>query len=109
MRQALWIGTDATTAAARDLTLLTEPERFGAIRYEALIALVDGCPVGFVEVSLRDDVAGFAEQTVGYVEGVFVEMEHRRDGIGLTLLGAATAWTRAAGAARLVSDVIGDN
>ncbi len=109
MRQALWMGTDATTAAARDLTLFTDPERFGAIRYEALIALIAGQPAGFVEVSLRDDVAGFPEQTVGYVEGVFVEMAHRGSGVGRTLLAAAEAWTKSAGADRLVSDVAGHN
>ena len=109
MRQALWMGTDATTGAARDLTLFIEPERFGAIRYEALIALSDGRPVGFVEVSLRDDVAGFPDQTVGYIEGIFVEIGHRGSGIGRTLIAAAEAWTRAAGADRLVSDVVGDN
>lgn len=109
MRQALWMGTDATTAAARDLTLFTEPERFGAIRYEALIALTGGRPVGFLEVSLRDDIEGFAGHTVGYVEGVFVEIKHRVGGVGRTLIGAAEAWTRAAGAGELVSDVTGDN
>jgi len=109
MRQALWMGTDATTRAAWDGTLFTEPERFGAIRYEALVALVDGVCVGFLEVSLRDDVAAFEDQTVGYVEGVFVEIAHRRLGLGWLLLDAAAEWTRSTGATELVSDVIGDN
>jgi len=109
MRQALWMGTDATTRAAEDMTLFTEPERFGAIRYEALVALVDGQCAGFVEVSLRDDVDGFPEQTVGYVEGIFVEMKFRRGGIGETLLSAAEAWTRATGATDLVSEMLVDN
>lgn len=109
MRQALWMGTDSTTAAARDLTLFIEPERFGAIRYEALVALVGGRPVGFVEVSLRDNVDGLADHTVGYVEGIFVEIAHRGTGIGRTLLGAAAAWTQSAGANELACDVTGDN
>jgi len=109
MRQALWMGTDATTRAAWDGTLFTEPERFGAIRYEALVALVDDACVGFVEVSLRDDVTGFADRTVGYVEGVFVEIAHRRHGLGRLLLDAAAEWTRTTGATELVSDVVGDN
>ena len=109
MRQALWMGTDATTRAAEDMTLFTEPERFGAIRYEALVAVVDGRCAGFVEVSLRDDVEGFPEQTVGYVEGIFVEMKFRRGGVGQTLLAAAEAWTRGSGATELVSEMLADN
>ena len=109
MRQALWMGTDATTRAAWDGTLFTEPERFGAIRYEALVALVGGACVGFVEVSLRDDVGAFKDQTVGYVEGVFVEIAYRRHGLGRLLVDAAAEWTRSTGATELVSDIIGDN
>jgi aminoglycoside 6'-N-acetyltransferase I len=109
MRQALWMGTDATTRAAEDMTLFIEPERFGAIRYEALVALVDGRCAGFIEVSLRDDVDSFPEQTVGYVEGIFVEMRFRRGGIGETLLSAAEAWIRATGATELVSEMLVDN
>ncbi len=109
MRQALWMGTDATTRAAEEMTLFTEPERFGAIRYEALVALVDGQCAGFVEISLRDDVEGFPERTVGYIEGIFVEMKFRRGGVGQTLLGAAEAWTRSSGATELVSEMLTDN
>jgi GNAT superfamily N-acetyltransferase len=109
MRQALWMGTDSTTRGAQDLTLFIEPERFGAIRYEALVALVGERPVGFVEVSLRDDLEAFGRVPVGYVEGIFVEIGDRGIGVGRTLLGAAEAWTRSAGASELVSDVIGDN
>jgi GNAT superfamily N-acetyltransferase len=109
MRQALWMGTDATTRAAEDMTLFTEPERFGAVRYEALVAVVDGRCVGFVEVSLRDDVDGFPEQVVGYIEGIFVEMKFRRGGVGETLISAAEAWTRASGAAELISEMLIDN
>lgn len=109
MRQALWMGTDATTRAAEDMTLFIEPERFGAVRYEALVALVEERCVGFVEVSLRDDVDGFPEQIVSYVEGIFVEMRFRRGGVGKILLSAAEAWTRAAGATELVAEMLIDN
>ena len=109
MRQALWMGTDATTFAARDGTLFTEPERYGAIRYEALVALIGGRAVGFIEVSLRDDIEGFADQTVAYVEGVFVEIAHRGTGLGSLLIAAALDWMRSTGAVDLVSDVTGEN
>lgn len=109
MRQALWMGTDATTRAAEDGTLFSEPERFGAIRYETLVAVVAGCCVGFVEVSLRDNVSGVPDQTVGYIEGIFVERAYRGVGVGRTLIDAAEAWMRSTGASQLVSDVLGDN
>ncbi|HEX9464045.1 MAG TPA: GNAT family N-acetyltransferase [Alphaproteobacteria bacterium] len=109
MRQALWMGTDATTFAARDGTLFTEPERFGAIRYDAMVVLIDAYPIGFVEVSLRDDIAACGPKPVGYIEGIFVEIAHRRGGLGRILVDAALEWTRSTGATYLVSDVAGDN
>jgi GNAT superfamily N-acetyltransferase len=108
MRQALWMGTDATTHAARDGTLFTEPERFGALRYEVIVVLIDGRPVGFAEVSLRDDLKR-GEPPAGYVEGIFVEIAHRRYGLGRILIDAALEWTRSTGATELLSDVTGDN
>ena len=108
LRQALWMGTDATTTAARDGTLFTEPERFGALRYDVMVVLVGGRPVGFAEVSLRDDLKR-DEPPVGYIEGIFVEMTHRGGGLGRVLIDAALEWTRSAGAGELFSDVTGDN
>lgn len=109
LRQALWMGSDATTRAAADGTLLSEPQRFGALVYGVLLALVDGRAIGFVEVSLRDDVEEFGGRPVGYVEGVYVEPRHQRRGLGRALIDAAAAWTRAQGAGTLASDVMPGN
>ena len=109
LRQALWMGSDATTLAAEAGTLLSEPQRFGALFYHVLLALDGERAVGFVEVSLRDDVDGFGGRVVGYVEGVYVEPRHQRRGLGRALLDAATQWTRERGAPELTSDVLPDN
>jgi len=109
LRQALWLGSDATTLAAEAGTLLSEPQRFGALRYDVLLAVEGGQPVGFVEVSLRDDLQALAGRTVGYVEGVYVSPAHQRRGLGRALIEAAIAWTRAQGARELASDILPDN
>ena len=100
LRQALWLGSDATTLAAEAGTLLTDPQRFGALRYAVLLAVDGERPTGFVEVSLRDDLPAFAGRTVGYVEGVYVAPPHRRRGLGQALIEAAAGWARAAGRRR---------
>lgn len=109
LRQALWMGSDATTLAAEAGTLLSEPRRFGALRYGVLLAIEDGRAVGFVEVSLRDDIEGFPGHPVGYVEGVYVEPKGQRHGLGRALLEEAARWTKTHGAAHLASDVLPDN
>lgn len=109
LRQALWLGSDATTLAAEDGTLLAQPQRFGALVYAVLLAFDGDRPVGFVEVSLRNDMEGFGDDKVGYVEGVYVAPPHQRRGLGRALVDAAAAWTREQGSAALVSDVLVGN
>lgn len=109
LRQALWMGTDATTLAAESGRLLEEPERFGARAYAALLAWAQGRAVGFVEVSLRDDVPTFEGRLVGYVEGVYVAPVRQGSGLGRALILAAEGWVLERGAAELASDVLPDN
>jgi aminoglycoside 6'-N-acetyltransferase I len=109
LRQALWMGSDATTLAAEAGTLLTEPERFGALLYAVLLAVDGERPVGFVEVSLRDDLEAFGEHKVGYIEGIYVAPSHQHRGLGRALIEAAATWTRTQGAVELVSDVLVGN
>jgi aminoglycoside 6'-N-acetyltransferase I len=109
LRQALWMGSDATTLAAEAGTLLSDPERFGALVYAVLLAFDGERAIGFVEVSLRDDVAALAGHKAGYIEGVYVAPSHERRGLGRALIEAAAAWTQAHGATELTSDVLPDN
>lgn len=109
LRQALWLGSDATTLAAEAGTLLSEPERFGARAYGVLLAWAGDQAIGFIEISLRDDLAAFGGRPVGYVEGVYVAPAHQGRGLGRALIRAAEDWTRQRGAADLASDVLPDN
>src|SRR5262249_12738619 len=109
MRQALWMGTDTTTQAAKAGTLLTDPEKFGVSVYDVLVAVVGLRAVGFAELSLRDDLETFGKRLVAYVEGVFVEPDWRGQGIGLALLQAAGEWAKVKSVSELVSDVLAEN
>lgn len=109
LRQALWMGSDATTKAAEDGTLLGDPQRFGALRYAVLLAFEGGRAVGFVEISLRDDLPARTGQKVGYVEGIYVAPTSQRRGLARALITAATAWTREQHADELTAEVMPDN
>lgn len=51
------------------------------------IALSDGVIVGFAQCSLRYDyVEGTSSSPVGYLEGIFVKSEHRKQGYAGQLL-----------------------
>jgi aminoglycoside 6'-N-acetyltransferase I len=71
---------------------------------------VAGKVVGFVEVGLRSHADGCdPKRPVGFLEGWYVEPEHRRRGIGRALLGAAEDWARSQGCAEMASDTWVDN
>lgn len=66
--------------------------------------------VGFLEVSIRPFVEDCLTDHVGYLEGWFVEEEHRRKGIGTDLVKAAEYWARENGCSEMASDAeIGNN
>ena len=109
LRQALWMGSDETTKAAEDGTLLRDPRRFGALRYAVLLAFEGERAVGFVEVSLRDDLPSRSGRKVGYVEGIYVAPTSQRRGLARALIEAAAAFVRHEGADELTTEVMPDN
>ena len=76
----------------------------GRRREAAFVALVDGKPAGFCEVSLREYANGAQHSPVGFLEGWFVATAFRRQGVGRALVAAAEHWTLARGARELCSD-----
>ena len=75
-----------------------------------LVAEAEGRVVGFVEVGLRshaDDCD--PSRPVGFIEGWYVEPEHRRRGVGGALIRAAEAWARSQGCTEMASDAHVDN
>ena len=59
------------------------------------IKQADNMPVGFAQCSLRIDyVEGTQSSPVGYLEGIFVQPEHRNKGFAKELLLACEKWAK---------------
>ena len=101
MRAALW--PDAADDHGRDIAQYFAGRRSNPA--EVLVAcLGSGTPIGFVELSIRAYAAGCSTDRVAFVEGWFVDAEHRRQGIGAFLIAAAEEWGRASHCTELASD-----
>ncbi len=64
----------------------------------------DGRLVAFLEASIRPFVEDCESDHVGYLEGWFVEEDHRQKGIGRKLVAAAENWARKKGCSEMASD-----
>ncbi len=64
---------------------------------------------GFLEASIRHHVEDCETEDVGYLEGWFVDSDHRRQGIGAKLVAAAESWAREHGCTEMASDAEIDN
>ena len=66
--------------------------------------------VAFISLSLRHDyVEGTDSSPVGYIEGIFVEQNYRRNGIAKELVDFAKNWSVANGCVELASDCLLEN
>jgi len=69
------------------------------------ISLVDNCCVGFIQVSIRYDyVEGSNSSPVGYIEGIFIEENHRNKGISKELVRQGEEWSKSLGCSEIASD-----
>jgi len=64
----------------------------------------DGKLAGFLEASIRPFVEDCESENVGYLEGWYVDPEHRRRGLGRKLVSAAESWARSRGCTEMASD-----
>ena len=69
----------------------------------------DDKPVGFAEVSIRDYANGCTEQPVPFLEGIWVDPDHQRHGIGRLMVDAIIAEMQNRGFRELCSDILEDN
>ena len=70
----------------------------------------DGRAGGFMELSLRSAAEGcWRHSPVGYVEGIWVDDDLRRQGVGSLLVHEAERWAKAHGCWDLASDAKLDN
>ena len=69
------------------------------------IKYVDCAPVGFAQCSLRSDyVEGTESSPVGYLEGIFLKADFRKNGFARQLLSACESWAREQGCREFASD-----
>ena len=79
--------------------LLKDPEA------AVFAAMQAGRVIGFAECRLRHDyVEGTSTSSVGYLEGIYVEEQYRRQGVAQALLGACEEWARSKGCTEFASD-----
>ena len=73
---------------------------------EAVFLAFDGeKPIGFSECSLRNDyVEGTHGGTIGYLEGIYVLPEYRRQGIAKSLAAVCEKWAEEKGCKEFASD-----
>jgi aminoglycoside 6'-N-acetyltransferase I len=101
MRYALWPEADEH---AKDIErVLTGSDEWG------FLAETDGVPVGFAEISIRKFANGCETAPVPFLEGIWVEPELRRRGIGRALVAHVEAFVRARGFREIGSDALIDN
>jgi aminoglycoside 6'-N-acetyltransferase I len=105
MRHALW--PDATAEKhAHDVAPVLAGKSPSTLPVIVLVAEApDKRIVGFIEAALRSHADGCdPSHPVGFVEGWFVEPEHRGQGVGARLLREAEAWARDLGCREMASD-----
>lgn len=73
-------------------------------QFVAVADLGEGRLAGFLEASIRSHVEDCETENVGYLEGWFVEQDHRRSGIGSNLVAYAEDWARHKGCSEMASD-----
>lgn len=74
-------------------------------RWTVFVARLDtGAVAGFLEVNLRDYAEGAESSPVGYLEGLYISPECRRQGMGAALVQAGEQWALTKGCTEVASD-----
>jgi aminoglycoside 6'-N-acetyltransferase I len=100
MREMLWPDFKRDEMTPVEAAMLSDRSRTGIY----VAAAEAGKLIGFVEVSLRDWAEGCSTHPVGYIEGWYVDAEHRGGGIGRRLIETAEAWAAERRCTEMASD-----
>jgi aminoglycoside 6'-N-acetyltransferase I len=104
MRAALWPEEAASVLASEIDALLGRDDVWGFIAEAA-----DGTPVGFAEVAVRGYANGCETRPVPFLEGIWVEPQARRRGIGARFIAYIETFLATRGYRELGSDALIDN
>ncbi len=70
-----------------------------------VLAMLDNCAIGFAQCGLRHDyVEGTDTSPVGYLEGIFVEEDYRKNGLAKDMLDVCQKWAKEQGCTEFASD-----
>ena len=100
----MWEDHDPAELAEEFRDLAEKDDAACFIRY------ADGRPVAFAQCQLRYDyVEGTESSPVGYLEGIFVSEEYRKNGFSAELLAECEKWAKEKGCTEFASDCELDN
>ena len=100
----LWPDHTLEEMTAEFSALLASPDA------AVFLAEPEGASIAFAQCQLRRDyVEGATGSPTGYLEGVWVDPAHRRQGVAAQLLAACQAWAREKGCREFASDCEIDN
>ena len=95
----MWENHDPAELAEEFRDLAEKDDAACFIRY------ADGRPVAFAQCQLRYDyVEGTGSSLVGYLEGIFVSEEYRKNGFAAELLAECEKWAKDKGCTEFASD-----
>lgn len=100
LRQLLWDESTEDDQKAEMVDIIEDPES----QFVAVADMGDGRLVGFLEASIRSHVEDCETENVGYLEGWFVDDDHRQMGLGGQLVELAEQWARQHGCTEMASD-----
>lgn len=106
MRATLWPDEDPDQLAHETLT------HFAGSPIYALVLVAERADrrlVGFLELNLRPYAEGCSSSPVPFIEGWYVTIDSRRQGVGRRLVDAAEDWARLRGFSEIASDTQLDN
>ena len=105
MRQALWPEMKEEENTSETQALMDKADTFIRVAWST-----DDRPVGFAEAALRVDcVNGCVTSPVAFLEGIYVELWARRQGVARALVASVETWAREKGCSELASDALLEN